>query len=278
MANRACIGKTYLGGTYHIGWEKTKEYAQSVGDLNSLYHNAEDGKKAGYGGAIAPPMFAAVYAKEVLGTAMLDPDLQINLARLVHGEQEFEFHQVVKPGDIIATEGRIADVYEKTKDGKNLDFVVLETTSKNQKGELVTKGRWTFVIRGEQAATQPAAQAPAAAPTVTPDQLTCKMILEAMPSRFNPEGAANWNTVVQFNFSGEKGGNWYVTIKDKTCTVIAGTAEKPTATLNTSADTWIGIITGKVRAEMAFMSGQLKIQGNMGDIMKLNNPAVFRRV
>jgi acyl dehydratase len=66
------------------------------------------------------------------------------MAMLVHGEQEFEFHKPVRPGDVITTTGKIVDIAEK---GNN-DLLVYEARSVNQGGELVTVGRATFVIRG----------------------------------------------------------------------------------------------------------------------------------
>jgi acyl dehydratase len=74
----------------------------------------------------------------------MDPELQLNFAMLVHGEQEFEWLEPVRPGDVITTRGKIVEILEK---GKN-DVIVYEARSTNQDGELVTVGRATFVVRG----------------------------------------------------------------------------------------------------------------------------------
>lgn len=141
--NPKFIGKKYPPATYEIGKEKVKEYALAVGDNNLLYVNDEKAKTSKYGGIIAPPTFAVVYAKEPVGKMLLDPELALNLMMLVHGEQEFEFLNVVRPGDTITTEGEIAEIYEK----KGKSFVSMATASSNQRGEEVCRGRWTFVIR-----------------------------------------------------------------------------------------------------------------------------------
>lgn len=146
--NPKYIGKTYPPIIYEIGKEKIKEYALATGDLNPFYTNEEEAKKSKYGGIVAMPQFAVVYARELLGKALLDPELALNLPMLVHGEQEFEYYQVVKPGDVITTVGKVANIYQKQGRAGSLDFVVLESESKNQNGELVSKGKWTFVIRG----------------------------------------------------------------------------------------------------------------------------------
>lgn len=133
---------------YEIGLEKVKEYAIAVGDLNPLYVNEEEAAKSSHGGIIAPPAFAAVYARGPVGEALFDPDLSLNLPMLVHGEQEFEFLDVVRPGDVILTEGEILDVYEKVTEKNALDFVVVGTTSRRKRdSKVVCLGKWTFVIR-----------------------------------------------------------------------------------------------------------------------------------
>jgi len=73
-----------------------------------------------------------------------DFDFEISLENLLHGEQEVEFFEPVKPGDEIGTEVEIVNVYKKG----NLNFVDFGTTSKNQRGELVTKGICTAIFRG----------------------------------------------------------------------------------------------------------------------------------
>jgi acyl dehydratase len=138
------VGKEYPVTVYEIGREKMKEYAIAVGDMNPMYQDREAGKSSRYGDNIAPPNFAAVY--NLMGCAQMffDPELKLNFAMLVHGEQEFEFLKPVKPGDVITTTGKIVDIMAK---GSN-DIIVFEARSKNQDGDLVTVGRATFVIRG----------------------------------------------------------------------------------------------------------------------------------
>lgn len=144
MIDHKFIGKEYPITEYEIGREKMKEYASAINNDSPYYFDKEFGKKSEYGDNIAPPNFAAVYA--LLGCANLffDPEIKLNFAMLVHGEQEFEWIKPVKPGDVITTTGKIVDIAEK---GNN-DVVSYEARSVNQDGDLVTIGRATFVIRG----------------------------------------------------------------------------------------------------------------------------------
>ena len=128
------INREYKPVTYVVGQEKIKEYAFAVGDLNPLYTNSN----------FAPPMFVVVFARECMINLFSDTELNLNMPKLLHGEQEFNFHKIVKANDTITTHARIKNIYQK---GSN-DFVELETKSYNQNKELVVDGIWTFVIRG----------------------------------------------------------------------------------------------------------------------------------
>ncbi len=138
------IGREYKPVTYVIGQEKIREYALAVGDLNPLYIDPEFAKKSKFGTIIAPPMFVVVFARDSMFNLFEDKEININLPKLVHGEQEFNFHTIVKANDSIKTISKIKNIFQKN----NNDFVELETKSYNQNNELVVEGLWTFIIRG----------------------------------------------------------------------------------------------------------------------------------
>jgi acyl dehydratase len=89
-------------------------------------------------------MFAVVYSSPALGPAILDPEVGINLAAMVHGGQEFVWGEPVCAGDVISTRARVAEIYEK--DGKG--FYVFESVSTNQDGDEVVRATWTNIVRG----------------------------------------------------------------------------------------------------------------------------------
>jgi len=138
------IGKTYGPIRYEVGREKMKEYAAAAKDWRPIFHDEKFASQTKYGDVIAMPNFAAVYALRGAGMMLVDPEIKLNLAMLVHGAQEFEWFTVVKPNDVITETGKVADIYEKG----NLDFIVYESEARNQDGELVCRARATFIIRG----------------------------------------------------------------------------------------------------------------------------------
>ena len=98
---------------------------------------------------------------------------------------------------------------------------------------------------------------------------TVKETFELMAGRFKPEKAAGVNAVIQYEITGEGGGTWAATIKDGTCAVAAGAAASPTLTLTMSGQDWLDMLGGKLSGQMAFMSGKLKLKGDMGLAMKI---------
>jgi acyl dehydratase len=128
---------------YAVGREKVREYASAVGETDPRYHDPEAARAAGFSDVVAPPMFAAVYCGPAIGPAILDPDVGIDFARLVHGAQEFTWHAPVVAGDEITTEAEL----EESSERGGLKFFVFRTTSTNQRDELVCEGRWTNVVR-----------------------------------------------------------------------------------------------------------------------------------
>ena len=142
--NTDAIGKTYPPSTYAVGREKIREYAAAIGETNPLHHDLDAARGAGYDDLVAPPMFTVVYAARSMGPAILDPDVGINLALMVHGGQEFRWGPVVVAGDEITTTASVKDI----SDRGGMAFYVFESRSENQRGETVCTATWTNIVRG----------------------------------------------------------------------------------------------------------------------------------
>ena len=85
----------------------------------------------------------AVYCAPAIGPAILDPEVGIDFARMVHGAQRFDWHLPVVAGDEITTEA----THESSDERGGLTFHVFTTRSTNHRGELVCEGRWTNIVR-----------------------------------------------------------------------------------------------------------------------------------
>jgi acyl dehydratase len=138
------IGKQWDPVIYEVGAEKVREFADAIGAANPVHHDHEAAKTAGFRDLVAPPMFCVVYSARAMGPAILDPEIGINLAAMLHGSQEFEWDESVCDGDVIETVATCKEIYEKDAKG----FYVFETISTNQEGERTVKGTWTNIVRG----------------------------------------------------------------------------------------------------------------------------------
>ena len=63
---------------------------------------------------------------------------------MLHGEQEFEFREVLRPGDVLMTTGTLES---HTVRANNVIFVI-RTDSVNQHGRIAVRGRFTAFVRG----------------------------------------------------------------------------------------------------------------------------------
>jgi acyl dehydratase len=138
------IGKTYDPVMYTVGREKIREYASAIGAENPVHFDADAAKAAGFHDIVAPPMFCVVYSSRSVGPAVVDPEVGINFATMVHGGQVFEWGEPVCAGDEITTITKVTEIYEKGGKG----FYVFESVSSNQDGDETVRGTWTNIVRG----------------------------------------------------------------------------------------------------------------------------------
>ena len=138
------VGKTYPPAVYAVGREKVREFAHAVGETDPVHLDVEAARAAGFADVVAPPMFAVVYCAAVMGPAIFDPEVGINLAAMVHGGQEFQWGEPVVAGDEITTTAEVKDVSERN----GMGFYVFETVSRNQDGAEVCRATWTNIVRG----------------------------------------------------------------------------------------------------------------------------------
>jgi acyl dehydratase len=140
----AAVGKSYPSTTYAVGREKIKEYALAVGESNPLHLDPAAARAAGYRDVVAPPMFCVVYAAPAMAPAILDPEIGIDFAMMVHGGQEFRWGPLVQAGDEVTTTVTVKSV--DARDGRG--FYVFESVSTNQDDHTVCVGTWTNIVRG----------------------------------------------------------------------------------------------------------------------------------
>jgi putative sterol carrier protein len=100
---------------------------------------------------------------------------------------------------------------------------------------------------------------------------SCKEAFEQMPGHFKKEAAQGLNAAYQFDLSGEGGGKWQVLINNDKCEVKDGAHPSPNITISMTAQDYLDMVAGKLNPQMAFMSGKLRISGDMGLALRFQN-------
>ena len=151
------IGRRWGPFRYTVGVEKLREYVAAISggapnlglaiipeDVHPVLYDEAAAAKGPYRGVIGFPTFAVNFAMSPFGAAMLDPALGVDLLRLVHAGQDFEFLEVLRPGDVLTTHGELVDVSMR---GRH-QVLVVRTESVNQHGRPVVRALFTGLIRG----------------------------------------------------------------------------------------------------------------------------------
>ena len=89
-------------------------------------------------------------------------------------------------------------------------------------------------------------------------------VFEGMSSAFNPSKAAGQQATIQYEITAPDGAHEYaMRIADGRCQVERGTAESPRVTIRTGLPDFLRLITGKANGVQLFMTGKLKVSGDL---------------
>jgi acyl dehydratase len=143
------------------------------------------------------PSFAVIPAMGSLPGLAQVPGLELNLAMLLHGEQEVILQRPLPPEATLVTSARVAEIYDKGKAA----LVILEAESRDAAGELLFTNRFSLFARGEggfggdsgpKAGNQPPERAPDAvieSPTLPQQALLYRLCGDKNPLHADPEFA-----------------------------------------------------------------------------------------
>ena len=138
------VGKEYPPYAVTVERGRIKDFARAIGDLNPLYLDDDVGRASPWGDVIAPPTFPISFRDE---SGDLLRDIGTDVSRLLHGEQEFEIFEPLRPGETYLCRSKIVDQYEKSGKTGPMGFVVRETSVIDKHNEVVAKMRGITVVR-----------------------------------------------------------------------------------------------------------------------------------
>jgi alkylation response protein AidB-like acyl-CoA dehydrogenase/putative sterol carrier protein len=126
---------------------------------------------------------------------------------------------------------------------------------------------------GEPAGT-PAPRPAAAAPAAVPE--TVEGLVASLPARFRPDKAAGWRSCLLLKLRGAEQPEWTVRVEDGACRVAAGLEGRPDCVIEMKAETYVGIETGRINPQVAYMMGKVKVS-DIAEMMRFVK-AFSRRV
>lgn len=146
MVDKSIIGKDMGSTVMQVERGKVIEFARATLDDNPIYFSEEK-----------PPvqptytLTIAHWPRTTEGVPF--GDLGLELTRILHAGQEFEYLGEIRAGDTLTAKGTVSAVYEKEgKRGGKMEFVEAETTFTNQRGEVVLKSK-NILVQTSKAAS-----------------------------------------------------------------------------------------------------------------------------
>jgi len=116
VPDRSHIGRRYSAPGQRIAPESTGAMARAIA-------GADEVREAG----AVPPTYAAVYCLgPTLAQLFSDPEVGIDLAGLIHGEQSFAWPTPVHPGDVVDATAEITSI--DTRRGMTFVRLAMEAT------------------------------------------------------------------------------------------------------------------------------------------------------
>jgi putative sterol carrier protein len=96
--------------------------------------------------------------------------------------------------------------------------------------------------------------------------MNVKEFFDTLETRVDQSKTAGMNNSYLFDIDGA--GTWKVDVQDGGVKVTEGTGDAD-VTITTSEETFEKIVSGEQNATSAYMTGKLKVKGDMGAAMKL---------
>jgi acyl dehydratase len=184
--NRACIGREYPPVKSQVSLEAIERYARACNETNCRYYNRGDPREV-----VAPPLFGATLCFLSVLAATGDPEVGVDVTRLVHGEQEMEFYRPIHPGDEMISRSRIATIETRATG----EAMAIELELRDAAGDLVQRAINTVFIRGRRSREGRAAAAPPVTPPSDAAMLTVTQTIDLDQTTRYAEASGDRNPI-----------------------------------------------------------------------------------
>ena len=94
-------------------------------------------------------------------------------------------------------------------------------------------------------------------------------IMEAIKAKYNSDKMKGVTAVYQFELTGDGGGNFHIDVKDGEAEFGDGQHDNPSITVTMEVADFNQLLDGSLNPTTAFMTGKIKVKGDMSLAMKL---------
>ena len=157
----AVVGRPTVAATIHVERGPVTAFAKAVTDGNPIYEDPAKASEAGFDAIPAPPTFT--FAAQSWGRfpedqpedptggaspmAEIMGQLMANGGLILHGEQEFTYHQPVVVGQTLHHYGEVVDLYTKESGDRVMTFLVIENRFTDDDGQPVVTETFNLIHR-----------------------------------------------------------------------------------------------------------------------------------
>jgi acyl dehydratase len=149
MLDTSKIGQSFPPFKIEVERNKVHELALAIGDTNPIYHSREVAQAAGYKDVPLYPTTPTVF--NFWGNVDQANQLRsagINVERILHREEEFEYLAPIYPGDTLTGVTTIISGKRlRERDGTAMDMLTTSTRYTNQDQQHVLSAKTTIVVR-----------------------------------------------------------------------------------------------------------------------------------
>ncbi len=148
MFDKSLLGHSFPPFTFELARVKIHELALAIGDTNPIYHDRSAAQAAGYQDIpLSPttPTLFTFWANIHMWEQMKDAGL--NITRILHGEEEYEYLAPISPDDTLTGVMTIVDGKSRRVRDGSMDIVVVETRYTNQRNKHILNAKTMFVVR-----------------------------------------------------------------------------------------------------------------------------------
>lgn len=103
--------------------------------------------------------------------------------------------------------------------------------------------------------------------TLTPTEIFEQKI--TLRLKENPE--KDVKAIYQFDVTGELGGQWTITLNENENKVEKGTISNADCIITIADKDFVNLVQGSLNPQLAFMTGKLRVKGNLGLALKLGS-------